>query len=647
MKKRFFFVLALFTFLLGCVSVQKERPEIHEVEYDPNSDVIHEFTFGGEGGRLFLMDGKPFQIRAAEMHPQRIPREYWQHRIRVAKSMGLNTIAFYVFWNDLEQADGSWDLTTGNRDIGAFIELCGQEGMWVLFRPGPYVCGEWDFGGLPPYLLKDRNRKIRTTHDAGFMEAQERYLDVMAEVAYPYLLKNGGPILMTQLENEFGSYARKHESKYMQWLKDYWTDKGFGPFYTSDGAGDFFLKGVVLPGVAVGLDPGESDWAFEQAYRNNPGVPAFSSESYPGWLRHWGEGNWWPSNKSKALHWFMENGHSFNIFVYHGGTNFGFTAGANNSHQRGEEDSYLPDLTSYDYGAPCNENGMPTKEFFQYRRILQRYLPDVEFPEVPENIPSMEVAEFTPKYLAPVTALAQEPLAGVFEEPPYFELFDQNQGMAIYSTTIPAGGEATLEYTFFHDYGFILVDGKKVATIDRREDFRRSAKRITIPARAKEAKLEILVEAMGHINFHITMEQDRKGLYDKVTLNRVPLTNWTVTPIPLDVESVDNLVAAERTDFPGAIFEAKFNLDEVKDTFFDMSRYGKGTLYVNGVNLGRFWEIGPQYRLFCPASVLKKGENRMVIVDLLKDEPSAIRGTKERNYGMRGKTSNRDNVWVF
>jgi beta-galactosidase len=189
---------------------------------DQKDQKLHTFAFGGHQGRHFLLDGKQFQIRSAEMHPQRIPKAYWRHRIQMAKAMGLNTIAFYLFWNDFEQADGTFDFKSKNRDIATFITICAEEEMWILFRPGPYVCGEWDFGGLPHYLLKKPDAKLRTMHDADFMKAQERYLKATARIAKPFLVKNGGPILMTQLENEFGSYARKHESKYMQWLKEFW-----------------------------------------------------------------------------------------------------------------------------------------------------------------------------------------------------------------------------------------------------------------------------------------------------------------------------------------------------------------------------------------------------------------------------------------
>jgi len=610
------------------------------------SSSTHTFSFGGPHGRQFLLDGKQFQIRSAEMHPQRIPKKYWHHRIRMAKAMGCNTIAFYTFWNDFEQADGSFDFKNGNRDIATFISICAEENMWVLFRPGPYVCGEWDFGGLPYYLLKDPNAKLRTLDDPNFMKAQERYLKAIAKVAKPFLVQNGGPILMTQLENEFGSYARKHETKYMQWLKDFWTAEGFGPFYTSDGAADHYLRGVVLPGVAVGLDPGENDKAFNIAYRNNPGVPVFSSEIYPGWLRHWGEGNWRSTNKNKLIEWFMENKYSFNMFVFHGGSSFGFTSGANNSHHKGEEDSYKPDLTSYDFGAPCNEQGSPTKEYYQYRKIIAGYLKDVTLPEVPPPVPSMQVAAFTPRFIAPIKSLCAPALKETFANPPYFEKFDQNQGMAIYKTTIPAGPEAILEYAFFHDYGYVFVDGKLIHTVDRRTDFQSNRKKIKIPARNKPVTLEIWVEAMGHTNFHISMENDRKGLYGKVLLDKKPLKNWTVEPLPLDAKSVTHVKTARHDGMPGGVFKGSFKVKKVADTFIDMSKYTKGTVYINGFNLGRYWNIGPQLRLYCPATLLKRGTNTITIVELVQSDARFVRGCKERNYNMNNvKSQNNNNAW--
>jgi len=600
----------------------------------------HQFSFGGKDGESFLLDGKPIQIRSGEMHPQRIPKAYWRQRIQMAKAMGLNTIAFYTMWNDFEQADGSFDFKSGNRDIAGFIKICQEEGMWVLFRPGPYVCGEWDFGGIPSRLLKYPDLKIRTLTDKRFMKAQTSYLKAISQVAHPFLAANGGPILMTQLENEYGSYGRK-ERDYMVWLKDFWTKQGFGPFYTSDGASEYHLKNVTLPGVAVGLDPGKAEAHWNVARKMNPGVPVFSSETYPGWLRHWGEGNWRPTNLEKVTRWYMHEGKSFNLFVLHGGTNFGFTAGANNGGRAG----YCADLTSYDYGSPLNEQGRATKEYDQLRAIIGSFIAkDKPLPEPPADIPSMEIKDFTPERVSGFWNLFP-PLRKINESRMWFEAWEQNQGVALYQTTLSAGLATQFTFEHLNDYGQIYLDGKLIKTVVRREG---KGKSVSIPARTRPVKLEIMVEGMGHINFHISMESDRKGLFGKLKLGDKLLTNWKVSPLPLTGERI--LKAKPAKDVAkraGAHFRATIILKgKPVDTFLDMSKYGKGMVWVNGHNLGRFWNVGPQLRLYCPGVWMKSGENVIDIIDFEINEPRPIRGCKTRNYDMKNKeTRNADNVW--
>ena len=236
------------------------------------------------------MDGKPFQIRGGELMPQRIPREYWRHRVKMCKAMGLNTVSCYFAWNDFERPDGSFDFKTGSRDVAAFLNICREEGMWVLFRPGPYVCGEWDFGGLPPRLLKD-DILIRTT-DLRYLAEAMKYLAAIADEAEPFLTRNGGPIILTQIENEYGSWPYK-DSAYLRQIGDFWKKRGFGPFYMADGYSDNHLKDLPYPDkeVAVGFDPAKNEGTWNQARKFNPGVPFLSAETYPGWLRHWGEGD--------------------------------------------------------------------------------------------------------------------------------------------------------------------------------------------------------------------------------------------------------------------------------------------------------------------------------------------------------------------
>lgn len=609
------------------------------------------FSFGGKNGEEFLLNGKPFQIRAGEIHPQRIPREYWDHRIKMCKAMGLNTIAFYAMWNDFEQADGSFDFKTGRRDLAAFFELCQANGMWVLFRPGPYICGEWDFGGLPAYLLKDKNARIRTTADATFMRAQERYLKAIAAVAEPYLLKNGGPILMTQIENEYGSWPRK-EASYLRWLKDFWEKEGFGPFYMSDGGSDRFLRGLIYPdkNIAVGLDPGTNDTHFAAARRANPGTPIFSSETYPGWLRRWGEGNWKPSDISRDIKWFMENKFSFSVFPVHGGTNFGFTAGANDDSKSGGD--YHADVTSYDYGSPIDEQGRPTAEFFKYREIIAAFLGGNEkIPELPAAIPTIEIAAFTPTFFANLRDNTQAlPDGGTFADAPYFEAFGQNQGLAFYRTTVPAGAAGTLDFDAIHDWAQVFLDGKLLATVDRRYH----KKAVAVPARERAATLEILVEGMGHINYGRKMESDRKGIVGEVRLDGKALKNWTVIPKTLAEQTIADAQksAAQDAGVPGGHFRGTFVVPEPGDTFLDMSKWGKGVLYVNGRNLGRYWSrtadgeiVGPQLRLYCPATFLKKGENTIDVIEFEFSDAREIRGFETRNTELLRDTPNMGNVW--
>lgn len=602
----------------------------------------HVFTFGGVQGEQFLLDGKPLQIRAGEIEPQRVPKEYWRHRILQAKAMGLNTIAFYVFWNDVERPDGSFDFVTGNRDIGAFLRLCRDEGMWVLFRPGPYVCGEWDLGGIPPRLLKYPDLKIRTLADARFMEAQTRYLKAVSAVAAPWLASKGGPILMTQIENEHGSYARP-DREYLKWLKDFWTKAGFGPFYTSDGAADHMLRRGTLPGAAVGLDPGENEGHWNNVRRVTPGVPIFSSETYPGWLRHWGEGDWRPTDKRGVVSWYMKDGKSFNLFVLHGGTSFGFNAGANELHNK----SYHCDLTSYDYGAPVDDQGRVTKAYRELRDIILAGLPAEArdaLPPVPENIPAMELPDFTPERIAGLWDNLPAPKSAA--TPPWFEAWGQNQGLAIYRVRVPAGPAGKLAFEHVNDYGMVYLDGRLLATVDRREG--NKAGPVDLPERKAPATLEVLVEGMGHLNYGIEMESDRKGLFGAVKLDGVELRDWRVIPLPLrDGEVVGAARVANPSARPGSRFRGKFTVaGQPADTFLDMSKYEKGMVWVNGHNLGRYWNIGPQLRLYCPASWLKTGENTVDIVDLRMTEARPIRGCLERNTDMKNAaTRNANNEW--
>ncbi|HOC18856.1 MAG TPA: beta-galactosidase, partial [Vicinamibacterales bacterium] len=429
----------------------------------------HTFALGADD---FLLDGRPFQIISGELHPARIPAEYWRHRIRMAKAMGCNTVAAYIFWNYHEPAEGRFDFSTGNRDIARFVRIAQEEGMFVLLRPGPYVCAEWDFGGLPPYLLRDPELKIRCLNPR-YMEAAERYMAALARVVQPLLVTRGGPILMVQLENEYGSYG--NDRSYMAHLKDVWVKLGIDvPFFTADGPTPPMLEAGHVEGAAVGLDSGSEEKHWELARSIVPGVPIFSSETYPGWLTHWGEQWARPSldDLEKEVAFLLGAKKSFNFYVLHGGTNFGFTAGANSGGK-----GYEPDVTSYDYDAPVSEQGLPTPKYHALRQMIGKAIAR-PLPPIPEPIPAIDVAEFPMKAHASLWNHLPEPIASVQPRP--FEMYGQNQGLVLYRTRLVGRKSGRLQITDLHDYAMVFVDGALAGTIDRRL----GEKAIELPATA-------------------------------------------------------------------------------------------------------------------------------------------------------------------
>ncbi|GEP88592.1 beta-galactosidase [Chitinophaga terrae (ex Kim and Jung 2007)] len=565
----------------------------------------------------FLLDNKPFQMISGEMHPARIPKEYWRHRIQMAKAMGCNTIAAYVFWNYHEPVKGQFDFSSENRDIAEFIRLAQQEGMWVLLRPGPYVCAEWEFGGLPPYLLQIPDIKVRCM-DHRYMEAVKRYVTALAKEVKPLLVTNGGPIVMVQIENEYGSYG--NDKTYLNTLKDLWVENGINvPFYTADGATAYMLEAGGVPGAAIGLDSGSSEADFEAARKQNPNVPSFSSETYPGWLTHWGE-NWQRPGIDgivKEVKFLMDTKRSFNLYVIHGGTNFGFTAGANSGGK-----GYEPDVTSYDYDAPINEQGAATPKYMALRQLLASYLPKgKKLPPVPAAIPTISIPAFTPTVFTSVWD--HLPAAVSVPQPKPFEAVGQDYGFMLYKTKLIGHKSGKLTIKDLHDYATVFLNGQYIGKLDRRL----GEKTIEIPtSNVKDPELEILVEGMGRINFAEAMI-DRKGITDRVVLNGMTLMNWEMYSLPMNEASVQSLTAsATHSDKPGQYFKASFNLDKTGDTYIDMSAYQKGIVWVNGHNLGRYWQIGPQQRLYCPATWLRKGSNEILIFDLHQTTPASVTG---------------------
>jgi beta-galactosidase len=573
----------------------------------------HDFRLGDKD---FLLDGKPFRIMAGEIHYQRIPREYWADRLLKVKAAGLNTVGTYVFWNALEPEPGQWDLSGGN-DLAAFIRTAQRAGLWVIVRPGPYACAEWDFGGLPAWLLRTPDIKVRCS-DPRYLAACENYILKIGEVVGDLQIHRGGPVIMVQVENEYGSFGNDRD--YMLALKGFWDRAGIEvPLYTADGATPSMLEAGSLPGAAIGLDPGTNEKHFAEAARLERGVPVFCSELYPGWLTHWGED--WARVKTEDvladLRWLLANGKSFSLYMFHGGTNFGFSAGANFG------DRYQPDVTSYDYDAPLDEAGRPTPKYFAIRDLLARYQPKGEKPALlPKPLGAISIPPI--EFEESASLFDNLPPAVRSPQPGPMESYGQNHGFILYRTRLLGHRGGKLTVTDLHDYGLVYVDGRSVGTIDRTQG---ETTALDIPkAEPANETLDILVEAMGRINYGPRL-LDRKGITDRVTLNNMTLMAWDVYPLPMDEESLRLLRFALRpAERPGNFFRGRFEIFGTGDTYLDMSGWKKGVVWVNGHNLGRYWERGPQKRLFCPAPFLKDGTNEIVVFDLHVLRPAAVAG---------------------
>ncbi len=588
----------------------------------------------GEAGGNFTFDGKPAVIISGSIHYPRVPRAYWRDRIRKAKAMGFNCIGTYIFWNAHEKKPGEFDFS-GNLDIAAFARTCQEEGMWLIVRPGPYVCSEWDLGGLPPWLLKDPEMVIRT-NDPKFLEASARYMKAVGEQLKELQVTHGGPIIQVQVENEYGQFGRPgnaDDMAYNRAIYDQLVEAGFDTmFIRCDWPKKKTIGTAHIDGVYTTMNfGGSADEAFAFFDQEYPGMPKMCGEYWVGWFDHWGS-----KHHTKALapfikeiDWMLENGVSFNVYMLHGGSNFGFNSGANWS-----SGQYSADTTSYDYDSPMDETGRITEKFYTFRNTIQKYLPaDYELPEPPEQIARIEVPAFELNQTASFEQLFRAPIES--EQAPYMEVLNLNRGLAVYKTAVdvPKAGKYKLAFSALKDRAIIIVNGKRAAVLDRR--LKQSAVELDLPSGRTE--LEILLENMGHLNYSREMMNDRKGL-GEVTLAGEPVRGWEIRTFPLEPSDIASLKFSEGPAEPSALpvfYRGSFNVDEAGDTLLDMTGWGKGMVWVNGINLGRFWDIGPQYTLFMPGCWMNEGANEIIVMDIEPTGHTSVRGLTEMKYGLK------------
>jgi len=571
-------------------------------------------TFGYAGER-FLLDGEPFLIISGEMHYPRVPRPYWRNRMRKMRALGLNTLCTYVFWNLHEPEPGLFDFT-GNLDVAAYIRAAQEEGLWVILRPGPYICAEWDFGGLPPWLLRASDLKVRTA-DSRFLDAAAGYLKRVGEQLTPLQITRGGPIIMAQVENEYGSFGHDHD--YMNAIRRIIRDAGFEvTLYTSDGADEKELQGGTLPDqpAAINFGQGEQSREFARLAKLRQGVPRMCGEYWDGWFDHWGEKHHVtsPEEAAQGVDWMLSRGISLNLYMVHGGTSWGFMSGAN------FDRSYQPDISSYDYDAPLDEAGRPTKKFFLIRQAIERYLPaGKKLPELPAASPVIEISPFQLTEAAGLADLLGKPVTS--QRPQTMESLGQSYGFILYRTRIARAVKGLLEIEECRDYAVVLQGARRLGALDRR--LKQQSLEVELEA---GVPLDILLENMGRTNYGPHLWDDRKGIVGQIRLAGAVLTGWENYTLPMT--NLSALRFSNSHMSRPAFLRGQFELSSLGDTFLDMRGWGKGYVWVNGHNLGRYWRIGPQQCLFLPAPWLNEGINQVIVLDIEPSDQRTLRGVK-------------------
>lgn len=599
----FFFLCSLM--FMGCSPIQKEK---------------HTFSIGD---KTFLLDGKPFLIKAAEMHYTRIPAEYWEHRIQMCKALGMNTICIYAFWNIHEQKEGEFDFK-GQNDIAAFCRLAQKHGMYIMLRPGPYVCSEWEMGGLPWWLLKKKDIKLRT-NDVYFLERTKLFMNEIGKELADLQVSRGGNIIMVQVENEYGAYATDKE--YIANIRDIVKGAGFTdvPLFQCDWSSTFQRNGLDDLVWTINFGTGANiDAQFKKLQEARPNAPLMCSEFWSGWFDHWGRKHETRDAETmvSGIKDMLDRHISFSLYMTHGGTTFGHWGGANSP-------AYSAMCSSYDYDAPISEAGWATPKYYKLREMMMQYADSAQvIPDVPAAYPVIEIPEFELKEVAPLFDNLPEPKLSEDIKP--MEQFDQGWGTILYRTSLPEVKEGTtLLIDEVHDWAQVYADGKLLGRLDRR----RGQNSLVLPSLQKGTRLDILVEAMGRVNFDVAIH-DRKGITNKVELltetDKKELKNWEVYSFPVDYDFAESKKYAEgeKLDAP-AYYRATFELDWVGDVFLDMQTWGKGMVWVNGKAMGRFWKIGPQQTLFMPGCWLKKGKNEIIVLDLLGPEKATVSGLKK------------------
>lgn len=549
----------------------------------------------------FLLDGRPFQVISGALHYFRMHPDHWSDRIEKARLMGLNTIETYVPWNLHSPRPGVFD-TAGILDLGRFLREVAAAGLYAIVRPGPYICAELDNGGLPAWLFRDSRVGVRR-YEPEFMTAVTQYLQDVLEIVRPLQVDQGGPVLLVQVENEYGAFG--DDQTYLKSLAE--VIRGAGttvPLVTVDQPVDAMLAAGGLDGVLRTASFGSRvTTRLETLRKHQPTGPLMCMEFWDGWFDYWGGRHHTTSAADAAaeLDALLGAGASVNIYMVHGGTNFGLTSGAN------DKGVYRPTVTSYDYDAPLDEAGNPTEKFYAFREVISRYAP------VPDELPTVSApaAEFSVGLADPI-GLLQGACGTWSEHTAVPTLDDLDARLAIFRTELRPGGPALLTFGEVRDRVRVFLDGAPVGVLERE----RHDRAIMLPH--TRGQLELVVEDQGRVNYGPRIGEP-KGLIGPVRLGADELTGWEACGIDLDKlpqlwDSAGPTPSAVGVG-PTA-WRATFETDGESDLFLRTDAWGKGLAWVNGFCLGRYWRRGPQQTLYVPAPLLVGGANTLVVLEL-------------------------------
>lgn len=576
---------------------------------------------GRRGGRIltvedgvFRRDGEEHRILSGAIHYFRVVPELWHDRLLRLRALGLNTVETYIPWNWHEQRRGDMDFS-GPRDLARFVQTAGELGFDVILRPGPYICAEWDFGGLPGWLMTEPDIALRTM-DPAFIAAVDVWFEAICDVMRPLLATNGGPVVSVQVENEYGSYG--DDAEYVRHCRDALTSRGIDVLLmTSDGPmAGMFAAGMVEGAHATVNFGSRTAESFAALRTAQPQGPDMCMEFWNGWFDHWGEPHHVRSGADAAqtLDEILSAGGSVNFYMAHGGTNFGLWNGCNT-----ENGQLQPTVTSYDYDSPVGEAGELGEKFFAFREVLARYA-TTEIPEPPALQPRLSarnaaVAEW---------ASLRDSLGGFGEhrrspKPLAMEQLDQDQGLVWYQASpLLDAGEVTLTLEGLADRATVILDGRVVGIVDRNDE----AQQLTVQARSdgERSELVIIVENQGRINFAGGLGE-HKGLAS-VRQGARFIHDWTSTPLSIGRENAidhvvfQNAAALDAAADGPAFARTTVHIETPADGFIALPTWGKGFLWLNGFLLGRYWERGPQVTLYAPAPLWREGENEIVVLEM-------------------------------